>query len=35
MYDNNMTVSGFMRLTNNWASKNLKVVFDSAALLIM
>jgi len=32
---NNIMGTGFIRLTNNWVSKNLKVVFRSAVLLIM
>jgi len=30
-----VTGSGFTRFTNNWASKNFKLVFEPASLLIM
>ena len=31
----NLTVLCLIRLTNNWASKNLKVVFESTVLFII
>jgi len=35
LWANTLTGSGFTRWTNNYASKNLKFVFESLAFLIM
>jgi len=35
LWANNVTGSDFTRFTNNWSSKNLNMVFESASFLIM